>query len=159
METKKQSVLDAQKRLTEITKESQRLNNESAKLREIINAESDVTKRVKTFADACIECGTTEDEFNNRFKSYVGISEDNIFYEKAKIVAQALNEGWTPDWKNKDQYKWYPYFIASPFGFDGTDYGGWITYTGAGSRLCYRTSELAEYAGKQFAEFYEKFII
>jgi len=159
MKPNKESVLNAQKRLTEITKESEKLNNESAKLREIIDAESDVTKRVKTFADACIECGTTEDEFNKKFKSYIGISEDNIFYEKAKIVAQALNEGWIPDWDNKDQRKYYPYFAASPFGFGAAFYGFWFANTRAGSRLCYRTSELAEYAGKQFAEIYKKFIM
>lgn len=29
---------------------------------------------------------------------------------KLFIVADALNEGWAPDWNNDDEYKYWPYF-------------------------------------------------
>jgi len=141
----------AQKRLAKIQKEAE-------ELRVILNSKGDITDRVKTFADACIECGTTEVEFDKKY-SKLGLTPDAIAYQKLIILIKAFNEGWTPDWDNKDQRKWYPYFNASPFGFAGTHYGRWSTATTAGSRLCYRTSELAEYSRKQFVEIYEAFIM
>jgi len=149
---------DAQKRISENKKEIEKLQKETDELQEIIDSKKNVMMRVKTFADACIKCGTTEDEFNEKYLS-LGLREDTINYERAVIVAQALNEGWIPDWNDKNQRKYHPWFIASPFGFDGTHCVNWAANTDAGSRLCYRTSELAEYAGRQFVEIYKKFLI
>ena len=83
-----------------------------------------------------------------------------IAHCKLIIVAEALNEGWTPNWENSREYKYYPWFKVvkkegSGFGLAYDDYDIWATTTAVGSRLCFQTYELAEYAGKQFKELFE----
>ena len=113
---------------------------------------------IKTFADACEECGTTEEEFNELF-GHIGLSDDTIAYEKMKIIVKAINQGWTPDWSNSDQYKYWPYFnLSSGFGFSGSDYDCDGTDAGVGSRLCFETREKSNYAAQQFIDIYEQFL-
>ena len=118
-----------------------------------------IIDKIKTFNDACLECGTTEKDF---FKKYgkLGLSDDEIAYMQLVIITKALNEGWKPDWSNGDECKYYPYFkySTSGFGFSHSDYADWSAGTAAGSRLCYKTSELAMYAGKQFEKIYNQFL-
>jgi len=84
---------------------------------------------------------------------------DEIAYKKLKIIAKAINQGWTPDWNNTDQKKWYPWFrMSSGFGFALTDYTYTHANTDVGSRLCFETKEKAEYAGKQFEEIYKQLL-
>jgi len=148
----------AEKRIAEIEKETKKLNDEAKSLREVIERKSNVMLRVKTFADACIECGTTEEDFNKKYFS-LDLDKDTIAYEKIKIIAKALNDVWVADLNNKEQRKYYPYFNASPFGFAATSYDFWVTAANAaGSRLCYKNSELAEYAGRQFESEYKEMI-
>jgi hypothetical protein len=81
------------------------------------------------------------------------------------IIAQALNEGWQPNWNDHNQYKYYPWFWmgdngASPgvgFSYDGC--GGDGTHSSVGSRLCYKSRELAKYAGTQFEALYKDYML
>ena len=90
---------------------------------------------------------------------------------KILIVAQALNtqeDGtvWQPDWSNTNEWKYQPYFQVqtkkgnkvktSGFGFSLTTCDSWSTFAITGSRLCFKTSEIAIYAGKQFKELYQE---
>ena len=61
------------------------------------------------------------------------------------------------DWDNSDENKYYPYFIMSPssFAFRGSYYGSACACAGRGSRLCYKTRELAEYSAKQFIDIWK----
>ena len=75
----------------------------------------DVTKRIKTFEDACEELGN-EHPFVRTYNEYAkNISEENkndvdiIAYLKLRIIVAALNEGWTPKFTD-DEYRWYPWF-------------------------------------------------
>jgi hypothetical protein len=116
-----------------------------------------ITDRVKTFEDAYNVLGI------NTGCVYSSSEEpDEIAYKKLKVIVKALNEGWTPDWNDDDQYKWYPWFElqktnSNPSGFrlDCVNYH----YAGSavGSRLCFRSRELAEYAAKQFEDLYKQF--
>jgi len=113
---------------------------------------------IKTFADACEECGTTEEEFNERFAS-LGLDDDTIYYEKVKIVVKAINQGWTPDWNNTNLRKWWPYFnLSSGFGFSRSAYYCGGTHTTVGSRLCFESQAKSDYAAKQFIDIYEQFL-
>jgi len=113
-----------------------------------------ITDRVKTFADACAVVGTTE-------QAVLALSQttDGQAYEKLKVVAQALNEGWQPDWKNGNKYKWYPVFDMS--GDRLVFYGAYFWYlrSAVGSRLCFETEEKAAYAGKQFLDLFETLFV
>lgn len=81
---------------------------------------------------------------------------------KLIIAAEVLNEGWTPDYNNDDEWKYFPYFEVeaskdkpSGFGLAYGDYDDWLTHTHVGSRLCYKSSALAKYAGETFIDIYK----
>lgn len=118
-----------------------------------------ITDRVKTFEDALEIVGATDNQ--KILLDYNGIDKDMLAaraFLKLTIIAKALNEGWTPDWKNSSECKYYPWFNMSGSGLSYDDYAYSITYTSIGSRLCFKTRELAEYAGKQFTAIYSEFI-
>lgn len=115
---------------------------------------------IKTFNDACVACGTTEQAFELKFKD-LNLDLDTVFYEKLKMVAKAINQGWVPDWSNSSQRKWYPYFEVAPSGagFSDSDYLCTFAYAGVGSRLCFESEAKAIHAGKQFTSIYSQFIL
>lgn len=114
------------------------------------------------------------------------MSKDVIAYLKLRIITAALNEGWTPQF-TKDEYRYYPWFwlytkeeiakmnkeerkkvvlfggtatngsnagFASAYSYNAPSY----TAASIGSRLCFKSSALAKYAGEQFAEIYFAFV-
>ena len=44
-------------------------------------------------------------------------------------------------------------------GFSYYDYDDWGAYSDVGSRLCFESSEKAEYAGNQFKELYKAYFV
>ena len=113
------------------------------------------------------------------------MTEDFIAYFKLRIIVAALNEGWEPKFE-KGEYRYYPWFYLytkeeydklddeqkgrcvlrsgnysfSCRGFvsSGTNYNASYSYTINGSRLAFRTRELADYAGRQFIEEWADFM-
>lgn len=117
-----------------------------------------ITDRVKTFLDVLSEAGETLGQFQKRT---AGLSIDAIAYEQVKLLVKVLNEGWVPDWNNSSQYKYTPYFdmrSEAGFGFSYAGYDYWHTRTSVGSRLCFKSSELAKYAGEQFTDIYKELL-
>lgn len=83
-----------------------------------------------------------------------------VAHAKLVIIAQALNNGWKPNWQDHNQYKYFPWFYhdnkpGSAFSFHVCDCNCAVTYVG--SRLCYKNRETAEYAGKQFIKLYKQY--
>lgn len=114
-----------------------------------------ITDRIKTFEDACDELSIASEGVLHE-----ALTDDEIAYRKLKIIIQALNEGWTPDWTDKDEYKYYPWFdLSSGSVLVSGLYSHWYTNSYVGSRLCFKSRELAEYAGKQFIDIYETFFL
>ena len=121
--------------------------------------QKDIKERIKTFDDVIRELGDDPEEFKNA----ISIMEepDEIAYVKLKLIAKALNEGWTPDWSNGEWDKWYPWFkmddssSAGRFSFDGAGYQS--SHSRVGSRLCFKSKDLATYAGTQFLDIYKDF--
>lgn len=122
------------------------------------------------------EGGWTDDMYAREFEAYL----------KLRIITAALNEGWTPQF-TKDEYRYFPWFwlytkeeiakmnkeerkkvvlfggcasdgAAAGFACAFTYNAPSLTLTTLGSRLCFKTSALAKYAGEQFAEFYFAFM-
>lgn len=85
-----------------------------------------------------------------------------IALNKLFTIAQAWNkeDGFVPDFSNRNQWKYFPWFTynndAAGFVFADTDITPVSAYSDVGSRLCFKTSERAEQFGKQFAELYNK---
>ncbi len=89
-----------------------------------------------------------------------------LAHYKLVIIAEALNEGWQPDWSNYNEYKYYPWFEIDASkdnpagsGFSGSNYDCWDTNSYVGSRLCFKSRELALYAGKQFEDLYIEYFL
>lgn len=122
-----------------------------------------ITDRVKTFDDVLLVTG--ENKLSNlaTLFAYNGKDETMLAAQaaaKLTLIAKALNEGWEPDWTNSSQYKWYPWFnMESGSGLSFCDADNWCSDTSVGSRLCYKSKELAEYAGKHFIDIYTQFFI
>ncbi len=111
---------------------------------------------------------------------------DVIVYLKLRIITAALNEGWEPRFAEGEcrYYPWYnPYTQVEwdkldkgikkksvPFGGDDYKTDASFVYATSfdatsnecvdfGARLCFKTSELARYAGRQFADLYADFYL
>ncbi len=108
-------------------------------------------------------------------------------YARLVIIAEALNEGWRPKFDG-DECRYYPWFYiytkkeyeeldedekkecrvvgrsdsyacaVGGVGYASADYASSYSYTDHGSRLAFKTRELAEYCGKQFIEIWEKWL-
>ena len=143
-----------------------------------------VMERVKTFKDACNELGIEHDKWVQDKKD-LGLEADVIAYLKLRIIAAALNEGWKPQFTT-DEYRYFPWFYlytqseidemseeeksrvvyrsdssASAGGgvaYAVTNYDSSFTGTSIGSRLAFKTRELAEYAGRQFVEIWADYV-
>ena len=113
-------------------------------------------------------------------------NKDLVAYIKIRVVVAALNDGWEPQFV-PGELRWYPWYeliskdeydamsddekqqcrCVGRSGIDASALGG-LVYSDAnnassfssafhGSRLAFKSEELAEYAGKQFAELFADF--
>nr|DAQ21884.1 MAG TPA: hypothetical protein [Caudoviricetes sp.] len=143
-----------------------------------------VMERIKTFEDACNELGIDHNEWMQD-KKELGLEADVIAYLKLRIIATALNEGWKPQFTT-DEYRYFPWFCLytqseidemneedkSRVVYRSNYYAyanGGVAYaytshvssnsnTYFGSRLAFKTRELAEYAGRQFVEIWADYV-
>lgn len=85
-----------------------------------------------------------------------------IALNKLFTLAEAWNkeDGFVPDFSDKEQDKWFPWFVynkdAAGFVFAYTSNAPASARAHFGSRLCFKTSERAEQFGKQFEDLYNK---
>ena len=151
-----------------------------------------VTERIKTLDDAVSELG----EDNPAVKAYrsikygYAISEtdpetaDIMAYAALRVIVEALNEGWKPQF-TKGEWRWYAWYdLVSPEQIEdmseeekcrvvgrassnavangglvcsSANYVSTGSSTSSGSRLAFKNEELAEYAAKQFGEIFADF--
>ena len=120
-----------------------------------------ITDRVKTYEDACEELGIKP--LNEEELTDLGMTPDDIAYQKLKVIIKALNEGWEPDMFDSSICRYYPWFrcnnSSSSFAFSDSACGDSSARAGGGSRLVLKTSELAEYCGTQFIDLWKQFIL
>ena len=161
-----------------------------------------VTERIKTFEDAKRELGEenplvkqwnwlygceVDDERESGGKvTEPGEFSDVLAYLRLRIITEALNEGWKPQF-TESEWRYWPYFILYTqeeldnldeddrrrvvyrSNYNASAYGGVAnasTYhdsayvlASLGSRLAFKTRELAVYAGQQFIEIYAPFCL
>lgn len=152
----------------------------------------DIKERIKTFEDAVNAIG--EDHplvaqykaITNAFKE----DDNNLHlfaYTRIAIIAEALNEGWRPEY-TENEYRYYPWFgLYTQEEYDEMDdddkeccrfvgrssssayaYGGRVcayansgsASSGAsiGSRLAFKSRDLAIYCGKQFIDIWINYL-
>lgn len=144
-----------------------------------------VTERIKTFADAAKAVGINDPE--DWEDGYSDVEPDILAYFKLRIIVQALNEGWKPQFTT-EEWRYYPWFWLYTeqeiedmdedekndrrmmnTGDYVTDYAGFAfecshdvpsdTLAYVGSRLCLKTPELATYCGKQFIGIWADYLL
>lgn len=152
----------------------------------------DIKERIKTFEDAVNAIG--EDHplvaqykaITNAFKE----DDNNLHlfaYTRIAIIAEALNEGWRPEY-TENEYRYYPWFgLYTQEEYDEMDdddkeccrfvgrlsgyasaHGGLVcvgafsgsarSYTNVGSRLAFKSRDLAIYCGKQFIDIWINYL-
>lgn len=118
-------------------------------------------KKIKSYEAACKALGLKpiSDEVFNAFQK-----EDRktmAAYHKLAVITRAINEGWQPDWSNRDERKYEPYMytnnagLASANSLNAPSY----THTRIGSRLCFRDYERATFAVNTFKELYTAYFL
>lgn len=115
-----------------------------------------ITDRVKSFEDACQVLG-----ISTNVPEVKGLPRKHqkaiIANYKLIVIAEALNEGWKPNWQDSDEYKYYPWFdMSNPagVGYSRTSNAASNTYANVGSRLCLKNRELAIYFGQTFTDLF-----
>lgn len=115
-----------------------------------------ITDRVKSFEDACQVLG-----ISTNVPEVKGLPRKHqkaiIANYKLIIIAEALNEGWKPNWQDSDEYKYYPWFdMSNPagVGFSYTNLAASYACADFGSRLCLKNRELAIYFGQTFTDLF-----
>lgn len=115
-----------------------------------------ITDRVKSFEDACQVLG-----ISTNVPEVKGLPRKHqkaiIANYKLIVIAEALNEGWKPNWQDSDEYKYYPWFdMSNPagVGYSYTYYAASYTNATFGSRLCLKNRELAIYFGQTFTDLF-----
>lgn len=118
---------------------------------------------IKSFEDACNKVGIDPAALPNVSMLPEQMQNALVAQYKLWVIAKALNDGWEPDWTNDDEYKYYPWFYmqdgSSGLGFSDPGFDDDYAGTAVGSRLCFKSSELARYAGKTFLELYRQVFV
>ena len=148
----------------------------------------DIKERVKTFDDALAILGNDNQAVIDYYAiSDKTGTEDILAFAKLRVIAEALNEGWIPTFR-KGEYRYYPWFNTySQKEFDNldeeykdrcrvvgrggdnanADYGlvyanagsaSSGSYTYYGSRLAFKTRDLAEYCGMKFIDIWADYL-
>lgn len=114
------------------------------------------------------------------------VNKDLVAYMKMRVIVAALNDGWEPQFVPGEQ-RWYPWYeLISKEDYEAMSedekqerrcvgrsnnfanaLGGLVfsyavnassySFANFGSRLAFKSEELAKYAGKQFAELFADF--
>ncbi len=143
-----------------------------------IFAPKDIKEIVKTFEDAVVFLGNDNQAVIDYYAiADKTCTEDILAFAKLRVIAESLNEGWKPKFDG-EEYRYFPWFyIYSKEEYENLDEderkncrvvgrsyndasanGGIVyangdstssySYTSGGSRLAFKTMELAEYCGK-----------
>lgn len=88
-----------------------------------------------------------------------------IAFNRLCTIAQAWNkeDDFTPDFSNRNQEKWFPWFVysddAAGFVCANTASTAAYAYANIGSRLCFKTSARARQFGEQFIDLWNQVLL
>lgn len=88
-----------------------------------------------------------------------------IAFNRLCTIAQAWNkeDDFTPDFSNRNQEKWFPWFVysddAAGFVYANTNYTATYANASIGSRLCFKTSARARQFGEQFIDLWNQVLL
>jgi hypothetical protein len=88
-----------------------------------------------------------------------------IAFNRLCTIAQAWNkeDDFTPDFSNRNQEKWFPWFVysddAAGFVYAYTHSTATLAFAYIGSRLCFKTSARARQFGEQFIDLWNQVLL
>ena len=117
-------------------------------------------KTIRSFEDACNKEGVDPEKLPDVSMIPEDFQKPVVASYKLMIIYQAINNGWRPDWNNRQQYKYFPWLsvLSSGFGFSGSGYYCTDTIAIVGSRLCFESEEKSDYAATQFIQIYKELL-
>ncbi len=127
------------------------------------------------------------DIYDKSEKAGANVNSDVVAYLKLRIITAALNEGWEPQF-TQDEDRWFPWHVlwteeelasksdewkrerclttmqyhrgeCAGLASASSNYSPSYTIAYIGSRLCFKSDTLAEYAGKQFIDLWMDFYL
>lgn len=163
--------LAAEQEVLTITEDNNELDEDDADNEDAVTVfdffteEVEDAPRVTSYEEACERVGV-EPLTEERIKA-LELRPDEVARKKLEVITAALNEGWSPDWNNTNEYKYYPYFYIelrkhgayAGLSCTATDNAASYANAAIGSRLCFHDYETAHYAGKTFTELYEQLLL
>ena len=148
----------------------------------------DIKDKVKTFEDAVAILGNDNQSVIDYYViADKTCTEDILAFAKLRVIVEALNEGWKPTFKDGEcrYYPWFYIYTKKEYeeldevekkeccvvgrSFSSASASGGVVYAsvggasmysdaGYGSRIFFKTREIAEYCGKQFIDIWERFL-
>jgi len=114
-------------------------------------------RSIKTIEDACKATGTDPETIK-----LPGLTDDELAYRQLKTIVKAINNDENfPDWSDRSQAKWFPWFWVLPsgsgFSFSYFSYG--VAHSAVCSRLSFNSEKACEYAIEQFKEIYKRYLL
>jgi hypothetical protein len=123
-------------------------------------------KDIKSFSDACKVLGLSEETLPEVSMLPEKHRKSIIAFYKLVTIIEAINNGWTPNWNDENQWKYYPWLGVeaseenpSGSGFSYSNFNYSVSYTKVGSRLCVDSREKANYLGEQFQDLYKDYLL
>lgn len=122
-----------------------------------------ITDRVKTYEDACAVLGI--DPHTSMPDTSDCPKEDRrayIAFHKLVVITRVLNEGWRPDWSNTSQPKWFNWWYTNGnagLACANSNFAPSLATAHFGSRLCFKSEALADYAAETFKGLYEEYLM
>jgi hypothetical protein len=120
---------------------------------------------IKSFDDACKALNITP-SLPSFEGSPVKHQKALLAHYQLIIIAEAINEGWQPNWADTNEYKyqlWPDIEIdeskASGFGLSLSDYVDWHSATYVGSRLCFKDRHRAKHCFDTFLQLWEDYFL
>ena len=106
---------------------------------------------IKTYEEACKKLKQKPIDFTN-----IPVEVQSLI--KLTAIIKVLNEGWIPDCNNNSQRKYQIWWYWNGTAFVFLYYLTWTSATTVGSRLCFKSAELAVYCAKTFGELWNDYL-
>jgi hypothetical protein len=122
------------------------------------------TSKIKTFAAACKKLKLDPKKAVAEMSSFPARHRKALVaVAKLMIITEAINDGWIPGYNDDNQANYEPVWYmtkdsSNPSGFRFYYVSWFYQYSYVGSRLCFRSREVAEFAAKQFHQLYKDFM-
>lgn len=120
---------------------------------------------IKTFEDACkaLNIDATIPDFS---ASPAKHQKALAAHYRLVIIVEAVNEGWQPNWTDPNEYRYELWpdveedaTKPSGVGLSYDDFDYWHTFTIVGSRLCFKSRDVAYHTFETFKDLYEDYLL